>query len=455
MKKLRFLLAILLARSGTLLMRLFGYKATHTPGAIALKLCPDFLSHLARPKTVLAITGTNGKTTTSNLLAGVLSHAGRDFAHNGYGSNIKEGVITTLMEASSFWGGPKKDLCILEIDERASRIIFPELAPDYLIVTNLFRESYLRNAHAEFVFRVLNDHIPASTTLILNADDPLSSRLGQANKKVYFSLAQQQREASQEHSLIQDLPLCPSCHHPITYSFRRYHHIGHVHCEHCSFTNPKADVVLETIGEQDLHVLYNKQEEVYPLLGDNLMDTYNELAVISLLRSMGMDKDALAEYLAPLQVVKSRKDVQEVEGITLYRMLAKGMNPIAISRAIDSILSHPGRKSVILLNDTSTKKRNHEENTAWLYDTDFEQLLSPEVKEILIGGYRAKDYALRLELAGIPSEKIILCEEKIDVAKQINLEDVDLIGILYELYSEPVSREIREVIAKRLQEKQA
>lgn len=446
---MRFYLAIIAARLSAVILRLTGHNATHMPGAVALKLCPNFLSHLAKPKTVIAITGTNGKTTTSNLIADLYKKMGFTFAHNSYGSNIKEGVITTLLDASSFFGGPKLDLCILEVDERASRIIFPEMAPDYLLVTNLFRESYLRNAHGEFIFRILQDHIPSHTHLLLNSDDLISCRLGKDNPKTYYSIAPLYGEKSQLSSLIEDVPLCPLCNQPMLYSFRRYHHIGKAHCSCCSFTNPRADFILEDVRE-DFVLNYQGHIENYPLLGENVLDHYAELCALSLMRSLGFTHKELSRAIKDLEIVKSRKDVSQVKDKTFYRMLAKGMNPIAISRAMEIILSQEGKKAIILLNDTSIKDKSHEENTAWLYDTDFEQLNQEDVVQILIGGYRAKDYYLRLLFAGIPREKIILCEEKIDVADKVDIGAVDFIGVLYELYSEPVSRQILDRITLRL-----
>lgn len=451
MKKLRFYFAIAAARLSAGILRLTGHKATHTPGAVALRLCPDFLTHITKPETVIAITGTNGKTTTSNLIADIFRKLGYPFAHNSYGSNIKEGVITALLDASSFFGGPRLKLCILEVDERATRIIFPELAPDYLLVTNLFRESYLRNAHGEFIFRVLNDHIPPSTHLILNSDDLISSRLGKNNPKIYYSIAPLPGEISQPGSLIEDVPLCPSCHQPMIYTFRRYHHIGRAHCSACSFGSIDADYVLEAV-EGDFLLNSRGHREHYPLLGENILDYYAELCALTLMRSLDFPQEVLVEAIRGLEIVKSRKDVSRVGQKTIYRMLAKGMNPIAISRALAIVLDQKGKKAVILLNDTSIKEKSHEENTAWLYDTDFEQLNHEDVVQILVGGYRAKDYYLRLLFAGIPGEKIILCEEKIDVADKVDLDAVDFIGILYELYSEPVSRQIAEKLSLRVQE---
>lgn len=430
-------------------MKLLGYRASHTPGFLALKLCPNFLTFLEKPPLLIAVTGTNGKTTTSNLLAGLFRQLGLEVVNNDFGSNIKEGIITSLLEASSFFGRSKVQHCILEIDERTSRIIFPELVPDYLIVTNIFRESYLRNAHGEFIFNLLNEHIPVSTKLLLNCDDPLVFQLSPNNERIFFSIDKLKEEVHQEKGLINDLPLCPQCNYPLDYKFRRYHHLGKVSCPSCDFTNPQTQYLL--VDDRDgFHIKNRGIVESYPLLGENILDHYAQLSALSLMRELGFGQKELTRAFLELEIIKSRKDIRKIGQKTIYKMLAKGMNPVAISRAISIVTSWEGEKAIILLNDTSKKRKSHEENTAWIYDTDFEILNRDDVKQILIGGYRAQDYLLRLTFAGIPKEKITIREEKQELAELVNPQ-VDLVAILHELYSEDVAQKIAAKLIERFE----
>ena len=70
MNKIRFYLALYAAKGAQLAMKLLGRNATFLPGKIAIRLCPHFLRYLNPPKTVVAVTGTNGKTTVSTGLYG-------------------------------------------------------------------------------------------------------------------------------------------------------------------------------------------------------------------------------------------------------------------------------------------------------------------------------------------------------------------------------------------------
>ena len=89
MSKVRFYIAMAAAKTAHRLLRLCGRAATHTPGAVATKLCPDFLRYLQKPETLICVTGTDGKTTVSNLLATVLQNNGYTVTNNSYGSRMQ------------------------------------------------------------------------------------------------------------------------------------------------------------------------------------------------------------------------------------------------------------------------------------------------------------------------------------------------------------------------------
>ena len=470
-RNLRFLVTILIVRMTTAFMKLIGLKATHFPGQLAKRLCPDFLSRIEKPETIIGITGTNGKTTISNLVADMADHFGLDFAHNAYGSNIEEGIITTLIEAGTFFGKQRKKLAFLEIDERLTRVIFPDISPGYLIVSNLFRESYLRNAHAEFIYGVLRENIPAGTKLILNADDMLSYNLAEGHEAVSFSIARLAGEPQFTRNLIRDVVLCPSCHQPLEDEFIRYHHIGRAHCNNCSWRNGPADYELTFLKKQDApekEINANEMdvadelavsslcwqtgpgEELFPFAGENMLDLYNSLAAITLYSELGYTPESIAGALAGVAIGKSRKEIVKIGPHTVYRMLAKGKNPIAVTRVLDALMKRPGDKYVVLLVDTSVKEMSSEDNVAWIFDADLDLLAADEVKQIVVAGMRSEDIRLALLFAGVADEKIVSCRDKEKSADLLRTGEKEAtIAILYELYSESISRKLVKKLQQR------
>ena len=156
----RFYFALLFAKATARVMKLIGRKGTSMPGSWAIILCPDFLGRMPRPKTIIGITGTNGKTTVSNLVEDILTQCGYEFTCNRSGSNVATGVASSLIANSTLLGKPKNDLAVFELDERSAPRILPFIKPDLLLCTNIFRDSYKRNAHVEFILDILNTYIP-------------------------------------------------------------------------------------------------------------------------------------------------------------------------------------------------------------------------------------------------------------------------------------------------------
>ena len=148
--KMRMLLALVVGKLLYLLGKPFG-KATNLPGEIALKLCPDLLGRLRFKGKVLAVTGSNGKTTTANMVAHILKESGCSVTNNAKGSNLLGGVATTLLGSADFHGVVPEDYVVLEVDERFSRLIFRYFSPHLLLVTNLFRDQLTRNGNVDVI----------------------------------------------------------------------------------------------------------------------------------------------------------------------------------------------------------------------------------------------------------------------------------------------------------------
>ena len=145
MKKLRFYFALFAGKMIYLTEKALHKNATFFPGSIAVKLCPDILKYFGKPEQIICITGTNGKTTVTNMLISFYEKKGYSIVHNSFGSNVAGGIVTSFLKDSSFTGKCKKDIAILEVDEKSSRLVFPYMEPDLLICTNLFSHHIVLN----------------------------------------------------------------------------------------------------------------------------------------------------------------------------------------------------------------------------------------------------------------------------------------------------------------------
>ena len=167
-------------------------RGSSLPGQIALRICPGILGRLKLPETIIAVTGSNGKTSTTEMIAHALEASGIRIGWNYEGANQIEGAATLLLRLSTFNGAVNRDALVLECDERYTKMIFKAVRPSILVVTNLCRDQLTRNGHHEYIFDCICaaiGEIP-DTTLVLNADDPYVSALAAAgvNKVLWFGL---------------------------------------------------------------------------------------------------------------------------------------------------------------------------------------------------------------------------------------------------------------------------
>lgn len=451
-RNLRFYFALFVAKLSAVALKLLRRNGTLMPGLLAIGICPDFLGRMPRPETIIGITGTNGKTTVSNLVDDVLEDCGYDFYCNREGTNVNTGVASSLIAHSSPLGRPKKKLAVFELDERSAPLILPYITPDILLINNLFRDSYKRNAHIEFIVDILNAYIPDSTKLILNADDLICSGIKPQNERIYFDIAQLPGETAERKNIVCDINGCPVCGGPLNWSFIRYHHIGKAECPSCGFCSPDADyhgLKIDSDAMQ-LTVMHQSSEKIYPISNTNLINVYNTLAATTLLQALGLSPAQIQASLASRAIDKSRYSEETAGDKKLIMHLAKGQNPIACSRTFENIRNYPGTKSVILFLDDHFDAKSSVENTAWFYDTDFEFLNDPDIQRIVAAGARHWDTYVRLLIAGVPEECIVHLADDEAAAEMLHPLESDTVFILYDVYTIDLANRTKERLMRIL-----
>ncbi len=433
MGRLRFIFALWVSKGARLALRILRRNATYFPGFLALKLCPDFMGRIGKPKKIIAVTGSNGKTTVSNLLSDVLSGRGYKVLNNQLGSNVAAGIASCLLTGSTIFGKTKYEMAVLEVDERSSRRIYPFVKPDYLVITNLFRDSVMRNAHPQYIAGFIEGTVPGTTKLVLNADDLISSGVCPENPRIYFGLGPMKTDVIACVNLINDVQICPICCGELVYDYRRYHHIGKARCRNCGFQSPESDYLAKDIDTDamTMTVADKSGEMSYSLLSDSIFNIYNMVTVIAVLRELGLGHEEIKQGLGKTKIVETRYNAQKAGDVTIIMQMSKDKNALAGSRAFDYISSLPGRKEIILMMNCVHDQQHWSENVAWLYDCDFEFLNKENITRIVATGPRAKDYYLRLLLAGVPEEKIRCTLNEMDAPALLEYQKDSSVCLFY------------------------
>lgn len=452
-KTLRFYLAMLVGKTSHFALGLLGKNAFY-PGKFTYQICPDFLGIIELPKTVIAVTGTNGKTTVTNLLADCFKQLNYNFCSNVAGSNKVSATISLLLGHTSWGGKAQCDIALLEVDEKSTDKIFKYVKPQYLVTTNLYRDSYKNNGHAEFIADFLNRNIPDSTTLIVNADDLLSSGLKAHNPHRYYSVDPIEGEQEERQSIVKDIQNCPQCDHKLQADFVRYHHIGRYHCEHCGFRSPEADYRVTGVdfADQSMRLRSADGEFEYRFAINNDTDVYNAAAAISLLSELGIKPKRIRELLSGLAVTKSRYNRSQVGEFSLTLMMAKGSNPIATSRVFDYIRKQEGPMGLIIMNHEIEPDEKNVVFTAWYHDTDCQYLAVPTVAQIVAVGKQAEDLKVALLLAGVAEERITTCRSISDSPEQLDLEKLRHIYVLYDTETTAAAQALQAPVIRKLEQ---
>lgn len=431
--KTRF--SILTAKSIKTFMKLLKKQASLYPGLVAQKLDREILKHMAKPNKIYGVTGTNGKTTTSNLLSDILSHIGVEYCSNKIGSNVKGGIITSLLDSNKILGGNNKQAAVLEIDELWSKEIIKDLDLTSLTITNLFQDSYERNANIFYVKQRLEQAIKPEIKLILNASDSISSNLELENEKIYYDVNNIFYEEERSNSKINDMIYCPRCGHKIEWIFNRYHHLGKFKCPNCGFTNHKADYLVESFNEENNTIVINEKGNLVelPIIQKVIESVYNQIAAYATLREDGYTHEEISKAMSKVKIVESRYLSEKAGNKEIVSLVQKGYNPVSISRLFDNISKYKSdKKTIIYLCQNLESKYIDHRSSGWAWSIDF-HYVTDKVDKIIILSRHYPDLVLAMLMDGFPKEKIVLVENEQEIIKHLDFSIEETIFITHDI----------------------
>ena len=410
--------------SGAIARRLRLGGGTSLPGLVARRIDPDIAMYLGAQLKhgSVVITGTNGKTTTSGLVAYVLRAAGMRVWRNREGANLARGVTAALIIRARPNGMLRRGgnaAAVFEVDEAAFPQVVAEVQPRVIAVTNLFRDQLDRYGEVDTVAeRWRNALAKQPAQLVLNADDPSVAALARSDEEVartlYFGVedAMPARPATTDVAAagvveVVDTRTCPRCGAPLDFTLRFYSHIGHWRCPSCGYARPRPQIVARAISPDGLSgtrftlVTPTGEREVRINL-PGLYNVYNALAAAAVGQAMSADLAPIATALERFTPAFGRAERIEANGRTVHLLLAK--NPTGLNEVLRALtttrLSTHQPQLLLLLNDHAADG----EDVSWIWDADLEQVAALGAR-ITVSGTRAYDLALRLKYAGAPAER--------------------------------------------------
>lgn len=387
------------------------------PGLYALKIDPGIVEKLSSqiPKQVI-ITGTNGKTTTSGMLAHLFESEGIKVLRNRTGSNLERGIASTLIVHSSVFGRISEQVAVWEVDEAAFNTLAPKIKPDLIVFLNVYRDQLDRYGEVDSIVNKWIETIkilPPETKLLINGDDGSLEGFYKAAKSVTaFSVPGAGFKGEKK-------PGQP----------RKAGFLG---------TDVKSSL-------ERSNFLFESGKKKFPV-ELTIAGTYNvdnAVAALAAKSLMGDLPDSGIKGLADFGSAFGRSERFNLNGKDCYIFLIK--NPAGATQVMETVIPNlkAGDTLLIALNDNFADGKD----VSWIWDIDLEKFEVRSMKyEICVTGTRVYDMALRLKYAGVDEDRIIV-EQSLKAA----LDEMSrgAVGRLFILPTYTAMLELQKVLVKK------
>ncbi|WP_267399214.1 MULTISPECIES: Mur ligase family protein [unclassified Bifidobacterium] len=396
-RRWRSLLALLVGKAVRLVSRLSHHGGSALPGKVVERIDPGFLARTLSelPRGVVLVSGTNGKTTTTRMVASMLESLGLKVFTNPTGSNFTRGVVSALVSALGLSGRLHADIAVLELDEAYAVHFVRQVKPRYALLLNVMRDQLDRFGEIDTTARLLGQVAQATTgTVVLNREDPRIARLAAQTPAqtgvAYFGLSD---------DLLTYFPTDDDMHASdresdgagadnVSRSFRPGHRLP-------------AEATLERVMEHRAAFRLDGRLLETDLRLEGVYNFYNAAAALALVRVVLEDREpddaALMDALSKVTPAFGRGEVITYQGAPVELVLVK--NPMGFRLALSSF-NPVGQDTMIGIRDEYADGRD----MSWLWDVDFTSLRDTGVA--MVSGTRAYDMALRLAYDQVPTEAI-------------------------------------------------
>ena len=390
------------------ILRKTGRGGTAIPGIVAMKVSKNILAAVSDGMKIVVVTGTNGKTTTCNMIEHALTSSGHSCLLNKSGANLLHGMAADLISQASWLGKARYDYAVLECDEAALKQVVPYIHPAVIVVTNLFSDQVDRYGGVQNTLKEIRTGVKRSpdSVLVLNAEDPLSASLSlkTPNRVIWYGM-----DAScgvQGNIDLSDAGSCPKCGTAYEYDYHVYAHLGGFRCPKCGYCRQDPDVAVVSINGRSadgstIRIRTDeKTQEVHVAL-PAVYNIYNAAAAIAAVKGLGLPAREAMDSLTSVRSSFGRLETFDLHGTRVQMILVK--NPAGCNQAFSYVTGlDEDYTAVLCLND----RTGDGHDISWINSTDYEKLCAdPHLKQLYVCGDRADDLFARLQKAGAPAER--------------------------------------------------
>lgn len=393
------------------LQKILNRPGAFYPGKIALQIDNNLISKLVEQfdmGTVL-ITGTNGKTSVTNMMADCMNYQGAEVAWNQTGANLASGIAAAMLDFTPKRRKPK--IGVFEIDELWVEKVLPQTKSKFLLLLNLFEDQTDRFGSIDNIQKSLVNALNSSpeTVLIYNCDDPNCQIVADDcnNNTIPFGVEDKisDKQEIKEHD-------CPLCSFKMRYSLHQYDRLGIYRCPNCGFNRAGPKHIARSISLTPNSLNFTVDNVNYTSKKAVEYALYNFCAFISLATELDCHTESIKKSIQFQQSAKGRMEFFKIEDKEIMLNLAK--NPVGVNQNIDFILNkyhaseRPSATSVAFFVNAN---EGDGKNTNWLNQVNFKALTEMEMLHVFYGGQAHEDLAIALMNANIIAHKVETAKE--------------------------------------------
>ncbi len=458
MKSIKFYIALIVGKLVAIAVNIISKdRGTNLSGKYAYKICNDFIKHFKNIdyNKVVFITGTNGKSTTNNMIINALKTAGKTVTTNLEGANLITGIATAMIKNSTITGKIKTEYMIFETDERYLKQIYNQLPAKNICITNLQKDQVQRNGEPDFIYQKIKEVMNNDITVFINNEEPRAKSFEDMGcKPIYYGI--ERNNKSFEKNSFYDVTLpCPKCNDKIKFEYYNVDNVGKFECVNCGFKS-ENDIKYFAKNINYENNTFECEDIKYTMNYTQPFFLYNYVLCIAICKTFGISEEKIQESFNTFKNIGGRLETIKYKDKEIKYIRIKQENPETLQSALDYVAMDKTPKILAIGLEELKDFKPYYTNTFYGFDCDYDELINSNIdKYICFSEAVAYDSANILIYAGVEKEKIkVLPTEEIeDVLKELDKYDTQNVYLITWLHAyEALERYMKKI---EQQEKEA